>query len=45
MMLADEFVPECLFLRADQLNGDLLGGNFSENLADYMLRTGYTRRL
>lgn len=40
MMLADEFVPERLFFRADQLDGDLLGGNFFKNLGDWMLSTG-----
>jgi len=45
MMLADEFVPARLFLRVNQLKGDLLGGNSFENLADDMLRTGYPRRL
>ena len=39
MMLADEFVPERLFLRPDQLDGDLLGGNFFEKLGDWMHRT------
>ena len=45
MMLADQFVPARFFLRADQLHRDLLVGNFSEYLAYWMLRTGYTCRL
>lgn len=45
MMLADEFVPERLFSRSDQLDGDLLGGNFFENLGDRMCRTKWCCQL